>query len=450
MAKLWETSQTDSNKLVDEYTASEDAVLDNHLIEMDIMTNAAHVRMLRSCGYMNEAELKDVLIVLKELLAEYQQGKFFILPEDEDVHSRIENEVTKRKGAVGGKIHSGRSRNDQVLSDMRLYFRDKLIEISENSGKMVESLLVFGEKHKTIPMPGYTHMQRAMPSSVALWAGAFAEALLDDIQNLLNALNYNDMSPLGSGAGYGVKLGINREMTAELLGFSRVQVNPIYCQNSRGKVDGVVLGALSNVMLTLGKMASDLLLFTTAEFDFFKVPDSFTTGSSIMPQKKNLDIMELLRARVRTVAAYETQVKSISASIPSGYSRDLQETKGPIIESFKIVNQSLAITTALIDELQVNALKMDSCLTPDVYATDIVFAKVDAGSTFREAYRGVKENINNLEVQNHEIDISEKATLGTAENPGLKVVAKRLELVHNNVSSLKININDKKSSLLSL
>ncbi len=450
MAKLWETAQTNSNKLVEEYTASEDAILDNHLIEMDIMTNAAHVRMLQSCGYMTESELGDVLGVLKDLLAEYKRGDFFIRAEDEDVHSRIENEVSSRKGEVGGKIHSGRSRNDQVLSDLRLYFRDNLIEASENCTQAVDTLLNFGEKYIAVPMVGYTHMQRAMPSSVALWAGGFGEALLDDVQNLLNALNYNDMSPLGSGAGYGVKLGINRDMTAELLGFSRVQINPIYCQNSRGKVDGIVLAALSNVMLTLGKLASDLLLFTTAEFDFFKVPDSFTTGSSIMPQKKNLDIMELLRARVRTVVAYEMQVKGISAAIPSGYSRDLQETKGPIIDAFKIVNQSLAITTALVGELQVNGEQMEACLTPDVYATDIVFEKVDGGSTFREAYRDVKENINNLDVHSQKINLSEDATLGTAENPGLKVVAKRLEIVHNDITVLKKYIDDKKSSLLSL
>ncbi|MCK5266570.1 MAG: argininosuccinate lyase [Spirochaetes bacterium] len=449
MAKLWQTGSSSPDEIVQNYTASDDAVLDNNLVEMDLYVNAAHSIMLCESGYIKKNELEDILKVLKDIMKEYRNGKFHVSPEDEDVHTKIENTVTDRIGSAGGKIHTGRSRNDQVLTDLRLFEKFSLIELIKSSLKLAGTIKGFSEKNMDIPMPGYTHMQRAMPSSAALWGGAFAESLIDDAGFLFNVLDYIDSSPLGSGAGYGINLSIDRNRTRDLLGFSRIQVNPIYCQNSRGKFEAMVLSGLSNIMLTIGRLANDILLFTTAEFDFFSINSKFTTGSSIMPQKKNLDIMELLRARVRTVHSCESLVKSITASIPSGYSRDLQETKKPVIEAFNITRDSLEIMTALFSGLTINRENALKAMSDDLFATDAVFKLVEDGIPFREAYRKVKDTLKEVSSskQDH-IKLSNDATIGTPANPGLKTLNHALDNLTSKIDTLEKALKSGLESLL--
>lgn len=426
MAKLWASGGAVSASAVDAYTASADAVLDNQLVEMDVWTNAAHVRMLAARGYMNTGERDAVLGELSAILAAWRRGEFVVVPEDEDVHTKIENTVTGRIGEAGQRIHTGRSRNDQVLTDMRLYCKAGLYGLAEAVHATAAAFLDFAGKHALVPMPGYTHMQRAMPSSVGLWAGAFAESLGDDLRLIAGVLETVDASPLGSGACTGISLNIDREATRALLGFSRLQSNAIYCHNSRGKLEGAVLAALSAVMLTLGRFASDLLLYTTAEYAFFTVASGLTTGSSIMPQKKNLDPLELLRARVRTVLAAEALVKAIPASLPSGYSRDLQETKRPLLESFQTVLSSLEICRLYLDGLSPDHERLAGAMGAELYATDDVFALVREGVPFREAYRRVKDALAGVAARDPHFTLDPGATPGTPANPDLETLAGRL------------------------
>lgn len=427
MARLWEGGGVEAERIVADYTAADDAVLDNHIIGQDLATNAAHVRMLAACGYLTEDESDAILGQLSRIRQDWQAGTFVVGPEDEDVHTAIETAVTEAIGEPGRRIHTGRSRNDQVLTDMRLYLRLHLAGLAEQAVSLALAFAAYARKYLTLAMPGYTHMQRAMPSSVALWAGAFAEALTDDAAQLLAQYQAADACPLGSGAGYGVSLRIDRELTASLLGFSRVQYNPIYCQNSRGRIEGLALAAVSGLMMTLGRFATDMLLFTTAEYDFFTVEKRLTTGSSIMPQKKNLDIMELLRARVRTVQASEQLVKAVTGGLPSGYARDLQETKKPIIEAFAHAKGSLAIVGALLEGMTPNRERMLAALSADIYATDEVFLLVEEGVPFRDAYRQVKDRLEEVVVPHGGLFSDERATAGTPANPALDLVQKRID-----------------------
>lgn len=429
MAKLWQDGKQQESDLVNRYTAGGDAELDNRLVEMDVWTNAAHVRMLAACGYMSEQERDALLGALRTVLDEYYSGAFRVRPEDEDVHTRIENRVTELVGEPGEKIHTGRSRNDQVLSDLRLFMRRALFRVRAAALELGRAFVAFGQRYQDVAMPGYTHMQRAMPSSLALWAGAFAESLLDDARYAGAVLDCLDSSPLGSGAGYGVSLAIDREMTASLLGFSRVQVNAVYCHNARGKSEGAVLSVCSNIMLTLGRLASDLVLFTTAEYGFFRVEQRFCTGSSIMPQKRNLDIMELLRARVRSVLQAEALVKSIPPSLPSGYSRDLQETKRPLLETTDMVYDSLCLCRELLEGLIPDRERMAASLSPELYATDEVFRRVEGGMTFRSAYREVKTHLAELNQGARPVQLDAAAVPGTVANPGLGLLQAALEAV---------------------
>jgi argininosuccinate lyase len=432
MAKLWENGtrgeggESNTEGIVAEYTAAEDALLDNHLIREDLITNAAHVRMLAACGYIGEKECRAILDELARIYDAWQNGSFAVLPDDEDVHTKIENEITNAIGEPGRRMHTGRSRNDQVLTDTRLFIRRRLASLALQSTLLAADFLELAGRFPGVAMPGYTHMQRAMPSSLALWAGAYAEALTDDTEQLLSQYAHADISPLGSGAGYGVTLRIDRELSARLMGFSRVQLNSIYCQNSRGKIEGMALAAVSNLMMTLGRFACDMLLFTTSEYAFFTVDDRLTTGSSIMPQKKNLDVMELLRARVHTVHASEQLVKAISCGLPSGYSRDLQEMKKPLIEAFAIAESSLGIVSALLGGIQINEGRMSAALSAEIYATDEVFKRVEAGVPFRDAYREVKNALAEVRRPAENIIPDDAAPAGTPANPALPAIQERL------------------------
>ncbi len=350
--------------------------------------------MLAKIGVLTESEhraLKDALCHVLDMEATHE---FTIALTDEDVHTGIENYLSAAAGPAGKKIHMARSRNDQVLVDMRLYAKEQLHQVAGKLGDLCHALLDFASKNEHVPMPGYTHMQRAMLSSVGLWASSFAEALLDDEQLLSAAYNLNDQSPLGSAAGYGVPVNIDREYSALLMGFERVQGNVIYVQNSRGKIEAAIVQALAQIMLDLSKMAQDILLFTTVEYGFFQVPQELCTGSSIMPQKRNLGVMELVRARTQTMLALQQQILGIVTGLPSGYNMDYQETKRPFMEALDLVQESLDICALVVSSLDVNTERLLNACTYELFAADRAYELTSTAKLpFRDAYRIVAAEV---------------------------------------------------------
>jgi len=298
--------------------------------------------------------------------------------------------LTEKYGEVGQKIHTGRSRNDQVLTAIRLYSKEMMENIKQDLAGLIKSFENFSKKYGSIKMPGYTHMQKAMPSSIRLWAGSFMDSLKDDSLMLNTAIKLNNQSPLGSAAGYGIPLKLDREYTAKLLGFAKVQNNPLYCQNSKGKIEAVILAALTQILLTINKFASDIMLFTTSEFNFFQASDKVTTGSSMMPQKKNPDAAELLRSKVHLILGNYIALVSLSSNLPSGYNRDLQDIKKPLLESLEITLGSLEVTKILLENLTPNKEVLKKSMTEEIFAAQKAYELVQKGMPFRKAYREVK------------------------------------------------------------
>lgn len=386
--KLWNKGwQLDP--IVETFETKGDLLMDQKLVKYDVFGSIAHAKMLNKIGILTEQELDKLIKGLLEIVELDNKGKFNLNLGDEDMHTRIENFLTEKYGEVGQKIHTVRSRNDQVLTAIRLYSKDQLLGIKNELKNLINVFDSFSKKYGSIPVPGYTHMQKAMPSSVALWVESFKESLEDDLILLNSAYKLNNQSPLGSGAGYGVPLKSDRKYTAKLLEFKKVQNNPLYCQNSRGKIEAIILAVLIQVLLTINKFTSDLMLFTTSEFNFFKVADSLTTGSSIMPQKKNLDLAELLRSKVHIVLGNYTQVVSISSNLVSGYNRDLQDIKKPLIESLEITLESLKVTQILLKNLSPNKSQLGTAMTPELFATGKVLKLVLKGESFRKAYQKI-------------------------------------------------------------
>jgi argininosuccinate lyase len=441
MSKLWQKGY-DLNTQVEHFEAAQNSVLDNRLIRHDVWGSIAHAAMLKKIGVLSEQEyvaLHDGLCGILELEV---AGEFSVKPSDEDVHTSIENHLAATTGAAGKKIHTARSRNDQVLVDMRLYSKEQLHSVSEKLLVLCQTLVSFASTYSDVPMPGYTHMQRAMLSSVALWAGGFAEALLDDEQLLGATYGIADQSPLGSAAGYGVPLPIDRQAVADSLGFARVQNNVIYAQNSRGKVEGAIVQALMQIMLDLSKLAQDILLFTTTEYGFFQVPKELCTGSSIMPQKRNVGVMELVRARAQTMLAYQQQILGITTGLPSGFNMDYQETKRPFMEALDLVQESINICDLVVGSLSVNTEKLIEACTFELFAADRAYELAEsAAMPFRDAYRIVgAEVIAQLErnipfpVESQEQLVQRlkaRSHLGAAGNLGLDVAQRRIELAQS-------------------
>ncbi|GAC1447008.1 MAG: argininosuccinate lyase [Ktedonobacteraceae bacterium] len=396
MSKLWQKGHSVNihNAQVERYTAAQNSLLDTRLIRHDVWGSLAHATMLERIGILSQAELQQLKEAFREILTQEASNTFVIKPGDEDVHTSVENYLAEKAGAAGKKIHTARSRNDQVLVDLRLYGKEQLYYTSQKLFTFCSALLTFAEETRNIPMPGYTHMQRGMLSSVGLWAAAFAEALLDDEHLLAAAYDINDQSPLGSAAGYGVPLPIDRQLVADLLGFARVQQNVIYVQNARGKIEAAIVQALAQIMLDLSKLAQDMLLFSTAEYGFFQPAQEICTGSSIMPQKRNLDIMELVRARTQTMLALQQQIFGIVSGLPSGYNIDYQETKRPFIEALDLAQESLEICTLAINNITVNKERLSAACTFELFATDHAYElMVKENIPFRDAYRSVGKEV---------------------------------------------------------
>lgn len=386
MKKLWH-KQYKLNQAVENFTVGQDYILDQRLIKYDCMASRAHAQMLGKIGILKPFEVKKLQKVLQEIIALGNKGKFLILPQQEDCHTAIENHLTEKLGELGKKIHTGRSRNDQVLVALRLFYKENLHQCKKNIVELINTFKKFSKTYGFIKMPGYTHTRKAMPSSVKMWTGSFNESMLDNLKSLSYALNLVDQSPLGTAAGYGAPLKIDRYFTAQLLGFKKIQQNPIYTQNSRGKFESAILHALGQIAFDANKIASDLIIFSMPEFGYFELPKELCTGSSIMPQKKNPDVLELLRAKYSVVTANEVEVRSIVGNLLSGYNRDAQLLKRPVFETFDIVMESLEILKEVFKNLKVNVQNCKQAMTQELYATEEVYKLVGEGVPFREAYQ---------------------------------------------------------------
>jgi len=398
------------------YTAGKDRVLDQALIEADCLGTAAHVTMLSRVPVkprlLTPADAKRVIVELRHILADAAARKFSITLADQDVHLAVERRLTRKLGHLGKRVHVCRSRNDQVAVDLRLFAKTRLLEIASAASELSATLILFAKKNEKMPMVGRTHMQPAMPSSVGLWASAWAEGLLDDLTLLMAAYELNDQCPLGSAASYGVPVPIDRQLTSDLLGFSKPVHNVLHANQARGKLESVILSALGQIMLTLSRLAQDLILFSMPEFGYFHLPPEFTTGSSIMPQKRNPDVLELLRAKAAKVLSHANLVAEILRAAPSGYNRDLQETKEPFLEGFDLTLSSLKILTPLITGLRVDGDALRKAFGPEVFATDYALEHVTAGMPFRDAYHEVKANLKDLTGKSPDAALEAKRHLG--------------------------------------
>ena len=387
--KLWKKDY-DLNKEIEKFTVGNDYLLDKKLVKYDCIASIAHAKMLKKTGILNASELNKIIKGLNEIIKLDQKGKFKINQEDEDCHTAIEKYLTKKYGAAGKKIHTARSRNDQVLTALRLYEKEELKKIKALLSQYKGSLVAIIKKYGKIKIPGYTHMQKAMPTDIKTWLGSFVSSLEDDLKLLDAVYSIIDKSPLGSAASFGVPLiKIDKKMTASLMGFSKVMINPMYAQLSRGKFEATILHLLSQIMLDLNKLATDLMLFNMQEFGFISLPKDFCTGSSIMPQKKNPDVLELVRAKYHVVLGEEFKVKSMISNLISGYNRDLQLTKEPVISSLEIVKSCIKMMVLTVSKIKIDEKKCEEALTKELYATEEAYKLVKKGIPFREAYKKV-------------------------------------------------------------
>ncbi len=390
--KLWQKS-TQTAARIEQFTVGKDPELDMELAAFDVLGSLAHTQMLHRIGLLTAEELSVLQAELKNIYDNVTAGNFAIEPGVEDIHSQVELELTRRVGEAGKKIHSGRSRNDQVLLDLKLYFRDQLQHTVGQVQELFDVLQQLSEQNKDVLLPGYTHLQVAMPSSFGLWFGAYAESLVDDMQLLLAAYKIVDKNPLGSAAGYGSSFPLNRQLTTDLLGFGSLSYNVVYAQMGRGKSEKVVSIGLASVAATLAKMAMDLCLYMSQNFSFVQLPDTLTTGSSIMPHKKNPDVLELVRGRCNRIQALPTEISMLLVNLPSGYHRELQVLKESLFPAFKELQDCLAIVTYLLPQLQVNAHILDDDKYKYLFSVDAVNAQVVAGVPFRDAYKAVGQQI---------------------------------------------------------
>lgn len=386
--KLWEKA-VKVNKDVESYTVGRDREMDVYLAPYDVLGSMAHIRMLESIGLLTKDELSLLLAELKAIYQIAVNGQFEIEDGIEDVHSQVELMLTRKLGDIGKKIHSGRSRNDQVLVDLKLFTRDQIRLLVNSVSELISVLISQSEKYKNVLMPGYTHLQIAMPSSFGLWFGAYAESLVDDLQLLLAAYRICNRNPLGSAAGYGSSFPLNRQMTTDLLGFDSMNYNVVYAQMGRGKMERIVSFAVSNIAATLSKLSYDACLFSSQNFGFIKLSDEYTTGSSIMPHKKNPDVFELTRAKCNKLQGLPTEIALITNNLPSGYFRDLQIIKEIFVPSFEEMNDCLSMVTRMMGEVKINEHILDDPKYLLIFSVEEVNRLVLEGVPFRDAYKQV-------------------------------------------------------------
>lgn len=391
--KLWQKEGVATAEQIERFTVGRDREMDQYLAPFDVLGNLAHAQMLETIGLLSASERQLLTDHLKAIYAQIEQGTFEIEAGIEDVHSQVELLLTRQLGDVGKKIHSGRSRNDQVLVDLKLFTRDRLWQVAQAVERVVNHLVSRSDQHKADLLPGYTHLQIAMPSSFGLWFGAYAEALADDMLTLQTAYRLANRNPLGSGAGYGSSFPLNRTLTTELLGFEGMHVNVVYAQMSRGKTEQTALTALAAVAATIGRMAMDICLYNSQNFGFVVLPDALTTGSSIMPHKKNPDVAELLRAKCNRLKALPMEVTLVMSNLPSGYHRDMQLLKEILMPAFDELLDCLDITAFMLEHLQVKTNLLADEKYDLLFSVERVNELVLQGVPFREAYRQVGKEI---------------------------------------------------------
>ncbi len=394
--KLW-SKGFEPDKMIEEFTVGADRELDLQLAKYDVQGSMAHIKMLESIGILTKDELTTLLAALEDIAQMIERGEFTIEPGVEDVHSQVEFLLTQRLGDTGKKIHSGRSRNDQVLVDLKLFMRDELKKTAESVQHLFDRLQHLSEEHKDVLMPGYTHLQIAMPSSFGLWFGAYAEALVDDMQFLAAAYNIANQNPLGSAAGYGSSFPLNRTMTTELLGFETMHYNVVAAQMSRGKTERAAGMAIAAIASTLGRFAMDVCMWMCQNFSFISFPDELTTGSSIMPHKKNPDVFEIMRGKCNRLQSIPNEIALLTANLPLGYNRDLQLLKDIIFPATAELRSCLEMCDFMLAHIRVKDNILDDPKYNYLFTVEDVNRLALNGMPFREAYRTVGMQVQNGE-----------------------------------------------------
>lgn len=418
--KLWQKDKA-SLKEVERFTVGQDQVMDMYLAKFDVLGSLAHTRMLQSIGLLTEGELKSLSAELKDIYARIESGEFKVEAGVEDIHSQVELELTKKLGETGKKIHSGRSRNDQVLVDIKLYLRYEIAQVVETVKPLFALLLEQSEKYKAQLLPGYTHFQLAMPSSFGLWFGAYAESLVDDLITLEAAYRVVNKNPLGSAAGYGSSFPLNRTLTTNLLGFDDLNYNVVYAQMGRGKTERIVASALSNIAATIGKLAMDAVLFMNQNFGFISFPDELTTGSSIMPHKKNPDVFELIRARASQLMALPNDIALLTNNLPSGYHRDMQLLKEKLFPAIQDLKDCLNMMHLMLANVKVKENILSDDQYKFLFSVEEVNKLVLSGMPFRDAYKKIgidieQGNYNPAKAVNH----THEGSIGNLNNDQLE------------------------------
>ena len=393
MGTLW-SKGTSATQIVEDFTVGNDRVLDLRLAKHDVMGSKAHIKMLESIGLLEKEELETLTAGLDTILGEIERGEFVLGDDVEDIHSQVEFLLTQRFGEIGKKIHSGRSRNDQVLVDLKLFLREELEIVRDEVVALFDTLQALSEKHRNVLLPGYTHAQIAMPSSFGLWFGAYAEALVDDMHMLKGAYNVVNQNPLGSAAGYGSSFPLDRDMTTELLGFSTMNYNVVAAQLSRGKSEKAVASALSQLALTLNKFAADCCMYMCPNFGFIKFPDELTTGSSIMPHKKNPDVWEILRGICNRIQSLPNEISLMTTNMAHGYHRDYQLLKDVLFPGLEQMHKCLFMAKYMLENISVNEDILSDPKYKYLFTVEVVNNRVLEGMPFRDAYRSVGIEVN--------------------------------------------------------
>lgn len=424
--KIWQKN-IDVDSFVESFTVGNDRVMDLQLAAADVLGSLAHTRMLNSINLMTDEDLAIVQQELKNIYQEISAGDFEIEDSVEDVHSQVEMLLTQRIGEAGKKIHSGRSRNDQVLVDLKLYFRTEIQNMVGNTEIFFQQLIKLSEQYKDILIPGYTHLQIAMPSSFGLWFGAYAESLVDDLELMKAAWKVCNKNPLGSAAGYGSSFPLNRTMTTNLLGFDDLNYNVVYAQMGRGKTERILAQAMSSIAATLAKFAMDVTLYINQNFGFISFPAHLTTGSSIMPHKKNPDVFELIRSRCNKIQALPNEIALMTTNLPSGYHRDLQLLKENLFPAFKSLNDCLEIATFMLEHISVKKDVLDDPKYDYLFSVEVVNNEVLKGVPFREAYKNIGIAIDAGEFQpSKEVNHTHEGSIGNLGNDQIQRMFKEV------------------------
>ena len=432
-----------------DYTVGDDPVLDMDLVRWDCLGTAAHVTMLSEMPVTPPVVTQEEAARVRAALADVVADRFFVVREqDQDVHMAVETRLTETLGDLGKKIHTGRSRNDQVAVDVRLHIKDQLLGLEGELADLAAALVDFGKVHDRVPMVGRTHLQPAMPSSVGVWATGHAEMILDQTANLEAAYTLNDACPLGSAAGYGVPLPLDRQRTSDLLGFARPLHNVFGASMGRGEDEAALLSALAQLMAVLSRLAEDMILFSMPEFGYFTLPRAYCTGSSIMPQKYNPDVLELVRSKTAQVLGLATAALSMLHAMPGGYNRDLQDCKGLYMKGLSITRTTLRILAKFVRGLGIDEAKLRAGFIPGVFATDVALRKVAAGTPWREAYHQVRDNLEALATEDPDAAVAAKTHAGATAGLDYAFYAGRVAALRTSVAARMEQFEAKMKELL--